>query len=48
MPYENVFKGQSKFTKYRGKIKVLFQAIFKAIAYNLKRVLRVNMLQKKY
>lgn len=41
MPYENVFKLQSKYARFKGETKVKFQAYLDAIAYNFKRVLRI-------
>ena len=42
MPYENVFKGQSKIARYRGLLKVKFQCIFDAFVFNLKRLCKIN------
>lgn len=42
MPYENVFKIQSKIARFKGKIKVTFQAILDALVHNLKRLLNIN------
>lgn len=42
MPYENVFKGQTKIARYRGLLKVRFQCYFEAIVYNFKRLIKVN------
>jgi len=42
MPYENVFRTQSKTARYRGRSKVEFQVIFESIAYNLKRLIKIH------
>ena len=44
MPYENVFRYQSKYTRYRKKCWVDFQALMEAIAYNLKRLITIDAL----
>lgn len=44
MPYENVFRYQSKFTRYRKKLWVDFQVLMEAIAYNLKRLIIIDAL----
>lgn len=42
MPYENVFRNLRKTARYRGKPKVGFQITFEAIAYNLKRLIKIH------
>ncbi len=42
MPYENVFRYQSKYTRYRRKPWVDFQVIMEAIAYNIKRLVTID------
>jgi IS5 family transposase len=42
MPFENVFRNQPKYTRYRQKLKVQFQVIFETIAYNLKILTRLE------
>lgn len=42
MPYENVFRNQSKTARYRSRVKVEFQVIFESIAYNLKRLIKIH------
>jgi len=37
MPFENVFARLSKHTRYRGKLRTLFQGFAEAFAFNLKR-----------
>ena len=44
MPYENVFRYQPKFTRYRKKRWVDFQVLMEAIAYNLKRLITIDAL----
>lgn len=38
MPYENVFSKVSKFARYRGRLKMLFQGFIESFAFNLKRI----------
>jgi len=40
MPHEAVFSKQSKITKYKTRKKVQFQAIFEAMAYNFKKLIK--------
>jgi len=42
MPFENVFSKMNRQTKYRGKKKVLFQAIFEALVHNFKRLITIQ------
>ena len=42
MPFEGVFSKMSKRARYRGKVKVYFQAVFEAIVHNIKRLLTIN------
>lgn len=41
MPFEGTFSKQRKRAKYRGQTKVTFQCFFEAIAYNLKKAVRI-------
>lgn len=41
-PYENVFAKMQKRTRYRGLKKVQYQCLMEAIAFNLKRLVRIN------
>ncbi|MFH1232389.1 MAG: transposase [Patescibacteria group bacterium] len=41
MPFESTFSKLNKRTKYRGKVKVLFQCFAESIAYNLKKAIRI-------
>ena len=43
MPYEGVFSKMSQKARYRGKVKVLFQAFFEAIVHNIKRLLAIEV-----
>lgn len=45
MPYESTFSKFSKRTRYRGLSKVQFQVIAEAIAFNLKRLIKVTQNQ---
>jgi IS5 family transposase len=38
MPYEGVFSKMSKRARYRGKVKVYFQALMEAMVHNIKRL----------
>ena len=38
MPFENVFSKLGKFTRYRGRLKVIFQGFAEAFAFNLRRM----------
>jgi IS5 family transposase len=42
MPFEGVFARMSKDCRYKGKDKVLFQAIMQALTFNLKRLLTIE------
>ncbi len=42
MPYENVFKSQSKVARFKGKTKVMFQAYLDALVHNFKRLLNAH------
>lgn len=42
MPYEGVFSKINKVTRYRGLLKVQFQALFQAFTHNLKKHLRYS------
>lgn len=41
MPFEGVFAGLSKKARYRGVVKNLFQALLEALAFNLKRLIKI-------
>lgn len=41
MPFEGTFSKQRKRARYRGKVKVAFQCFFEALAYNLKKAVRI-------
>lgn len=41
MPFESTFSKLNKRTRYRGKVKVLFQCFAESIAYNLKKAIRI-------
>lgn len=41
MPFESTFSKQRKRAKYRGQLKVTFQCFFEALAYNLKKAIRI-------
>lgn len=41
MPFEATFSKLNKRARYRGKVKVLFQCFAEAIAYNLKKTIRI-------
>ena len=38
MPYEGVFSKMAKRARYRGRLKVYFQALIEAIVHNFKRL----------
>lgn len=38
MPFENVFSKLSKFARYRGRLKMLFQGFVESFAFNLRRM----------
>ena len=42
MPFEGVFSQQSKTARYRGVVKTQFQALFQALAFNLKRLVKIE------
>ena len=42
MPFEGVFSKMSKRARYRGKVKVYFQALMEAIVHNIKRLLVIE------
>ena len=42
MPYEGVFSKMAKRARYRGKLKVYFQALFEAIVHNVKRLITIG------
>ena len=42
MPYEGVFAAQRKTARYRGLVKVQFQAFMEAIVFNLKRMIAIG------
>ncbi len=42
MPFEGTFSKLSKKARYRGTDKVQFQATFEALAFNLKRLIKIN------
>lgn len=41
-PYEGTFSKMSRRTRYRGIAKVQFQAAFEALAFNIKRLVKMN------
>jgi len=41
MPFEGVFARLNKRARYRGTIKNQFQALMQALAYNLKRLIKI-------
>lgn len=41
MPFEATFSKLNKRARYRGSVKVLFQCFAEAIAYNLKKTIRI-------
>ena len=42
MPYENTFARLSKFARYRGRLKMLFQGFAEAFAFNLKLMAKLS------
>jgi IS5 family transposase len=42
MPYEGVFAAQRKTARYRGLVKVQFQAFMEAIVFNIKRMITIG------
>lgn len=42
MPYEGVFSKQSNKARFRGLVKIQFQAFMQALAYNLKRLVKIQ------
>lgn len=42
MPYEGVFSKVPKRARYRGTAKVQFQAVFEALTFNIKRLIRIG------
>jgi IS5 family transposase len=42
MPFEGIFSKLSKKARYRGTDKVQFQATFEALAFNIKRLIKIN------
>jgi IS5 family transposase len=42
MPYEGVFSCMSHTARYRGLVKIQFQAFMQALAYNLKRLVKIK------
>ena len=42
MPYEGVFSKMAKVARYRGKLKVYFQALMEAIVHNVKRLIAIK------
>lgn len=42
MPFEGVFSKMSKRARYRGKVKVYFQALIEAIVHNVKRLVTIR------
>ena len=42
MPFEGVFSKMSKRARYRGKVKVYFQALMDAIVHNIKRLIKIK------
>ena len=43
MPYEGVFSKMNKRARYRGQVKVYFQALFQAIVHNVKRLITIEV-----
>ena len=42
MPYEGVFSKMSQRARYRGKLKVYYQAVIEAIVHNVKRLIAIG------
>jgi len=42
-PYERVFKNQSKRSRYKGQTKMQFQGFMEALAFNLKRLIKLDL-----
>jgi IS5 family transposase len=42
MPFEGVFSKMSRRARYRGRVKVYFQAVFEAIVHNVKRLIAIG------
>ena len=43
MPFEGVFSQMSKRARYRGKVKVYFQALMEAMVHNVKRLITIRI-----
>jgi hypothetical protein len=43
MPFEGVFSKMSRRTRYRGRVKVYFQAVMEAFVHNLKRLVAIGL-----